>query len=161
MTHTIYVNGEPVAQELIGQESERIARDPRWGSIADESERARHLRAAAEQSAIERMLIEQAAAADPRPIDPNAVEREVQRMKGTGNCRSAFDDSQVRPWVERQFRIQRIQQEMVAGASKPSAEEVAAFYSANRQNFQSREFFQAAHIVKHVNGDQSEEQRAP
>jgi peptidyl-prolyl cis-trans isomerase C len=28
----------------------------------------------------------------------------------------------------------------------------------NSQNFQSREFFHAAHIVRHVNGDQSEEQ---
>jgi hypothetical protein len=47
MTHAIYVNGEPVAEELIGQESARIARDPRWGAVADESERARRLQAAA------------------------------------------------------------------------------------------------------------------
>jgi len=35
MTHLIYVNGELVPEALIGQESERIARDPRWTMVAE------------------------------------------------------------------------------------------------------------------------------
>src|ERR1017187_3766009 len=85
---------------------------------------------------------------NPRPIDPQAVEQELQRQKQAGNCRTAFDDSFLRQSVERQFRLQRTHAEMVAGAAQPR--EVEAFYEANRENFQSAESFEAAHIVKHV-----------
>jgi hypothetical protein len=35
MTHRIYVDGELVPEALIGQESERVARDPRWATVAE------------------------------------------------------------------------------------------------------------------------------
>jgi len=152
------VNGQAVSEELILRESERIGRDPRWKTIPDEAERARRLRAAAEHSAIDRMLVEQAAANDPRPIDANVFEQALKRQKLTGRCREAFDDSMLRREIERQFRLQRTSSEMAAGAAKPTAAEVEAFYKTNRDNFRSPGLFHAAHIVKHVNGDQSEEQ---
>jgi peptidyl-prolyl cis-trans isomerase C len=152
------VNGQAVSEELIRQESERIGRDLRWKTIPDEAERARRLRAAAEYSAIDRVLVEQAAANDPRPIDATAFEQALQRQKLTGGCREAFDDSLLRREIERQFRLQRISTEMAAGAAKATAAEVEAFYQANRENFRSPERFHAAHIVKHVNGEQGEEQ---
>jgi hypothetical protein len=48
--------------------------------------------------------------------------------------------------------------EMAEGAPKPTAEEIEAFYRANRENFRLPEMFHAAHIVKHVNEEQTEEQ---
>jgi parvulin-like peptidyl-prolyl isomerase len=152
------VNGQAVSEELIRQESERIGRDLRWKTIPDEAERARRLRAAAEYSAIDRVLVEQAAANDPRPIDASAFEQALEQQKLTGGCREAFDDSLLRRQIERQFRLQRTSSEMAAGAAKATAEEVEAFYEANRENFRSPELFHAAHIVKHVNGEQGEEQ---
>ena len=152
------VNGQAVSEELIRQESERIGRDLRWKTIPDEAERARRLRAAAEYSAIDRVLVEQAAANDPRPIDASAFEQALEQQKLTGGCREAFDDSLLRRQIERQFRLQRTSSEMAAGAAKATAEEVEAFYEANRENFRSPELFDAAHIVKHVNGEQGEEQ---
>ena len=152
------VNGQAVSEELIRQESERIGRDLRWKTIADEAERARRLRAAAEYSAIDRLLVEQAAADDPRPIDANAFEQALKRQKLTGGCREAFDDSLLRREIERQFRLRRTSSEMAAGAAKATAAEVEAFYQANRENFRSPELFHAAHIVKHVNGEQGEAQ---
>jgi len=155
------VNGQPVPEAWIREEEERLGQDLRLKAIADEAERARQLRTAAQHSAIDRMVVEQAAARDPRPIDPNALEQEVQRQKQAGNCRTAFDDSFLRQWVERQFRLQRTHTEMVAGAAKPAAQEVEAFYEANRENFRHPELFQAAHIVKHVNRETgAEEARA-
>jgi peptidyl-prolyl cis-trans isomerase C len=130
-----FVNGQPVPEELVRQESERIARDLRWRDISDEAERARRIHAAAEQAAIDRVLVEQAAAGDPRPVDPNMVASEVQRLKGQWGCRAAFDDGQLRQWVERGFRVQRTTQEMVAGAAKPTAPQIEAFYNANRDHF--------------------------
>jgi peptidyl-prolyl cis-trans isomerase C len=152
------VNGQALSEELIRQESERIGRDLRWNTIPDETERARRLRAAAEYSAIDRVLVEQAAWSDPRPIDARAFEQALKQQKLTGGCREAFDDSLLRREMERQFRLRRTSSEMAAGAAKPTAEEVEAFYKANRENFRSPELFRAAHIVKHVNGEQGEEQ---
>jgi parvulin-like peptidyl-prolyl isomerase len=109
-------------------------------------------------SVVDKMLVQQAAASDPRPVDAGLVEREVQQQKVAAGCRSAFDDSLVRQWIELQFRLQRTMQEMVAAAPKPSPEEITAFYEAHRANFRNPDLFHAAHIVKHVNEDQSEEQ---
>jgi parvulin-like peptidyl-prolyl isomerase len=152
------INGQPLREELVRQEEQRSGCDIRWKSIADEAERARHLRAAAEQSAIEKTLVEQAAVDDPRPIDAALIEQEVARQKAMGGCRGAFDDSLVRQWIERHLRVQRTVREMIAGAAKPTAEQVRAFYIAQRDNFRTPETFDAAHILKHVNHEQSEEQ---
>jgi hypothetical protein len=59
------VNGQLVPEELVREEFGRIGRDPQWQSIPDLTERANRLRAAAEQSAQDRMLIEQIAAGAP------------------------------------------------------------------------------------------------
>ena len=135
------VNGQPVPEELIREEGGRIGRDPRWQGIPDEAARAAQIRSAAENSAIGRILVEQAAASDPRPIDPQLIEREVQQMKSGANCRSAFDDTAVRQWAEKHFRIQRATREMVSGAVKPTAGQVEAFYNANRENFRNPDLF--------------------
>lgn len=152
------VNGQAVPEDLIRQESARISRDIRWQAIPGEAERAASLRAAAEQSAIDKVLVEQAAARDPRPIDPGAIEREVARMKTSGMWRGACDDSAARQWTEKQLRIQRMLSEMMAGAAKPTANEVEACYNAYRDKFQNPEMFHAAHIFKRVNSDRNEEQ---
>jgi len=152
------INRQAVPEELILQEEQRIGRDPRWASIPEEPERARQLRAAAEHAAVDKVLIELAAASDPRPVDAVEIEQEVQRQKAAAGCRSAFDDSRVRQWVEQQFRVQRTIQGMVAEAPKPSFEEISGFYEANRANFRNPAMYHVAHIVKHVTEDQSEEQ---
>jgi peptidyl-prolyl cis-trans isomerase C len=152
------VNEQPVPEEWIREEEGRVASDMRFKAIADEAERARQTRIAAQNLAIDRMVVEQAAAKDARPVDRHAVELEVQRQKQAGNCRTAFDDTHLRQWVERQFRLQRTHAEMVAGAAPPSAGEVEVFYQANRENFHVPESFQAAHVVKHVNRETSPEQ---
>ena len=104
------------------------------------------------------MLIAQAAANDPRAIDPAAIQQEAQRQKTQWGRQSVFDDNQLRQFVESQLRLQRIRREMVADAAKPTPEEIEAFYNANRENFRKPETFHASHIVKNVNHEQSEEQ---
>lgn len=145
-------------EELIRQEAEQIANHPSWKGIADEGERARRVRAAAEQAAVDKTLISQAAARDPRPVDPAAVAGQVARLKKNGGCRSGYDDTALRQVVEHSLRVERLTREMVENAPKPSAEEIEGFYRAHRQNFRQPEMFHAAHIVKHVNEEQTEEQ---
>ncbi len=154
------VNGQAVSEELIRQESERIGRDLRWKTIPDEAERARRLRAAAEYSAIDRVLVEQAAANDPRPIDASAFEQALEAAEIDRRLpRSIFDDSLLRRGDRAASSgCSAPRSEMAAGAAKATAEEVEAFYKANGENFRGSELFHAAHIVKHVNGEQGEEQ---
>ena len=153
-----FVNGQVVPEDLIRQESEQIARDPRGKSVADEGERAKRLRAAGERSAQDKTLLAQAAARDQRPVDPASVEQQVARIKKNGSCRTAYDDSSLRQVVEHSLRVERLTREIVEGAPKPAAEEIEAFYRANRENFRLPEMFHAAHIVKHINEEQTEEQ---
>jgi parvulin-like peptidyl-prolyl isomerase len=152
------VNGQLVPEELIREEFQRIGRDPQWRSIPDLAERANRLRAAAEQCAQDRILIEQAAASDPRPIDATALGQAIQQQKAQWGCRSAFDENQLRQFTERNLRVQRTRQEMVTAAARPTVEQIEAFFNANQGNFPRPELFHASHIVKHVNHEQSEEQ---
>jgi peptidyl-prolyl cis-trans isomerase C len=153
----IIVNGAEIPEELIRQETERLNRDPRWNQVADPAERAWRVRQAGEHSAINRMLLEHAAATDKRPIDPALMETEVQRQKTAGGCRNAFDDTLLRQHTERQLRIGRIVQELTANAAKSAADEIEGFYESNRDNFRRRDSFHAAHIVLHVNETRNEE----
>jgi hypothetical protein len=152
------VNGQPVPEDLIRQESEQIACDPRWKNIPDEAERAKRLRAAADHTAQDKLLIAQAAARDPRPVDPTMVKQQVARLKQNGTWRGASGDTGVRQVVEHSLRVERLTREMVEAAPKPAPEEIEAFYRAHRENFLLPEMFHAAHIVKHVNEEQTEEQ---
>ena len=152
------VNGQLVPEDLIREEFGRIGRDPQWMSIADLQERANRLLAAAEQCAQDRILIEQAATNDPRPIEPGELEREVAQQIAQWGCRAAFDRNELRRLTERNLRVGRIRQGMVAGAIQPTVEEMEAFYNTNRANFPRPEMFHASHIVKYVNHEQSEEQ---
>ncbi len=155
------VNGQLVPEQLILQESERIGSDPQWQAIKDERERSERLRAAAECSAADRVLIEQAAALDPRPIDPALLEPEVDRLKAEAGCRAAFDDTEVRRFLERQLRVRRLTSEIVAGTPPPTPEQIEKFFHLHKENFQKPELFHAAHIVKHVSpGQPRDEARA-
>lgn len=102
------VNGHPIPEEWIREETQRIGCDLRLKATKDEAERARQVQVAARHSAVDRMLVELAAAGDPRPIDPRVIEEEVRL-------------------VERLFRLQRTYAEMTAGAAHPTEEQVSAF----------------------------------
>lgn len=152
------VNGQLVSEDCRRGEEVRLRNDPQFLSIADEVERARRLRAATELAAIDTTLVEQIAASDPRPVDPFAIERELQKQRAMGSCRSAHSEREVRKWIDWQFRLQRTAQEMTAGACRPKPDEIEAFYQANRENFRGSAIFEASHIVKHIDGQQNEHQ---
>jgi hypothetical protein len=75
------VNGQPVPEQLIQEEAKRLEQDVHFQNITDKAQRTIDLRRAAEDRAIEKILIVQAAFADPRPIDPAAIQQEMGRQK--------------------------------------------------------------------------------
>jgi hypothetical protein len=129
-----FVNGHLVPEELIREELDRIGRDPQWQGILNSTERANRLQAAAEQCAQDRILIEQAAANDSRPIHPATLEQEIAQQSAQWGCRISFDSKELRRLTERNLRLQRIRQELVCRAIQPFAEEVEAFYDAHRDS---------------------------
>jgi hypothetical protein len=100
------VNGQLVTEDVVRAQEVQLQRDPQWQRIADQLERAERLRTAAQFAAIDVTLFEQTAANDPRPIDPGAVERELQRLRAMGSCRNASDENGMRQVLERHFRLQ-------------------------------------------------------
>jgi peptidyl-prolyl cis-trans isomerase C len=152
------VNGELISEERIAAQQFRLQHEPKWNGINDLSERDKRLRAAAELAAIDTLVIEQMVARDVRPIDALAVEREVQNQRRLGNLRSTTDEMQMRIWIEGQFRLQRTTYEMAAGAPLPTEEEIEAFYHSQGDNFRGAALFRAAHIVKHTDGGQDEDE---
>lgn len=154
----ILVNGELVPDELIRYEEQRLSHMPGWQDTGDAVESSMRRREAAERMAIDHMLLLQLADQDPRPVDAAQVRREVEQAKARNGCRAAFDDSALRREVERRLREQRVTDELLEAVPKPTPEDVERFYQAQRENFRSPEKVRAAHIVKHVDETQSEEE---
>jgi len=86
------------------------------------------------------------------------LDQEIARQRAQWGCRTAFDAGELRRLTERNLRVARLRQELVAGACPPSAEEIEGFFNANRSQFQRPDMFHASHIVKHVNHEQTEMQ---
>jgi hypothetical protein len=94
------VNGQLVTQDRVRSEEVRICQDAQWKNVPNEAERSRRIRESAEFSAIDVVLVEQLAASDPRPVNPELLERELRHQRTIGKCRGTGDDREVRLWIE-------------------------------------------------------------
>lgn len=152
----ITINGEVLQRELIREEARRLNEAPDWRDVPDGIEKRMRLQEAAEQFAIDRVLLRQEAEKDPRPVDPALVENEVQRLRSTNGCRVVFDDVSLRQQVEQGLRFQVAIQNLIGTVPPPTEEDILRFYKAERPNFQRPEAVHAAHIVKHVDETHTE-----
>ena len=153
-----FVNGELITDARIRAEEARIRQHLKWRDIPDEGARAKSIRAEAEFAAIDALLLEQMAACDSRPVDPALVEQQLRALRVVANGRNIPGDGAVRARIGQHLRLQRTAAEMSAAAAKPTPAAIEAFYQAHRDNFRGCAAFQASHIVKHVNAQQSQEQ---
>jgi parvulin-like peptidyl-prolyl isomerase len=154
----ITVNGQRVPEELIREEQQRVASDLRWQSVLESTDREIRMRKAAEQAAVNRMLLEQAAQADPRPVNPAEIQAEAARLMKSAGCRSAYDDTLLRSHVERTIRLSRLVRDFTSRAPSPSAAQVEEFYRVHAAQFQALDRFRASHIVTHVNEHRNAEE---
>jgi len=156
----VFVNGEPVPNELIRLESERLRSMEDWQHAAaslSEFDFRMQLRTAAEHAAIDKILIIQELRTDTRPLDPVAIEREVERAKAQGGCRPGFDETALREQVDATLRYQRTVRDLSGNLPTPPLDQVRAFYRTYRENFRGPETLTAAHIVKNIDETHSEE----
>jgi hypothetical protein len=152
----ILVNGEVIPQELIRDEERRLAQSPEWQAVPDALEKGMRLREVAEASAIDRVLLRQAADRDPRPIDAAVIATHVKHLTATQGCRVLFDEGPLARQIEGQLRLQRTMRDLMGPLGEPTEDEIASLYKAQRHNFRRPEIVNAAHIVKHVDELHSE-----
>ncbi len=115
----------------------------------------------------ERTLLQQAARRDPTPVSPAELETawtkimdelggEQQFLQNSGL--TPADVELLRNNVELQIRVDRFIENLCRYLSKPTEQQLKAFYDENIQNFTTPEMVRAAHIVKHVDANTSPDQ---
>jgi hypothetical protein len=152
------VNGERIEDQTIREEARSI-RPKLEEAMAGEDPRAIESRVKqwARENVIERVLLQQAAWADPEPVPPDEIERLVAEIRPeNGGCIAPGTEGQVRQEIELRYRIDRAFNRACAGLSEPRNKDISDYYRKNRDQFQSTETIHAAHIVKNVDDNQDE-----
>jgi len=152
------VNGERIEDQTIREEARSI-RPKLEEAMAGEDPRAIEARVKqwARENVIERVLLQQAAWADPEPVPPDEIERMVAEIRPeNGGCIAPGTEEQVRKEIELRFRIDRAFNRACVNVSEPRNKDISEYYRKNRDQFQSAETIHAAHIVKNVDDQQDE-----
>jgi parvulin-like peptidyl-prolyl isomerase len=136
------VNNETIEDEAIREEI-RTLRLRLAEAMPNEHPSAIDARARewARENVIERVLLRQAALADPEPVPAEIIE------KAGGNAEA-----------ELQFRIERLAIRHAGRIASPRNKDVVDYYRQHRENMAIPEAVRAAHIIKNVDEKASEEQ---
>jgi parvulin-like peptidyl-prolyl isomerase len=136
------VNNETIEDEAIREEI-RTLRLRLAEAMPNEHPSAIDARARewARENVIERVLLRQAALADPEPVPAEIIE------KAGGNAEA-----------ELQFRIERLAIRHAGRIASPRNKDVVDYYRQHRENMAIPEAVRAVHIIKNVDEKASEEQ---
>ncbi|MBK9170524.1 MAG: peptidylprolyl isomerase [Bryobacterales bacterium] len=156
----ILVNGETIEDAVVRQEASAMR--PRYEEMMagmDPVEREMQLRDWSRENVIERVLLRQAAVADPEPVPAEAVEQMVERARAqsSGQPGCAIDEDEIRREAETQLKVERLVARITTKVSPPRQKDLTEYYRKHQEQFWSPETIRAAHIVKHVNGAGEEE----
>jgi len=145
------VNGEEITEADLRLEEEQLRprlREAMPGETAAAIE-ARTIEWARE-NAIERVLLRQAAMADPEALTEGALDAAANANAGV-----------AREALEAQLRIERLTARLTAKLVPPRPKEVSEYYRQHREEFITPELIRASHIVKNVDEQNSEEAVLP
>jgi parvulin-like peptidyl-prolyl isomerase len=113
----------------------------------------RRLLESARQNVIDRMLLRQAALADPEPIAEAAVEQRLAEQLSDVSGRTArFGDAaaEARLKIELDLRVERFIAHSAGRIAAPRNKEIMEYYRKQREHFLLPEMVHASHIVKNV-----------
>jgi len=145
----ILVNNETIDESAIAAEAERMR--PQFERVfADEEpeSRERRLQAWARENAIERVLLRQAAEADPEPVPEDQLREALEQARRRAGPDA--DEEALRREVELDLKIGRLLERAAARAPAPTDEQLRAWYEEHKEEFHVPERVHAAHIVQHV-----------
>ena len=145
------VNGEEITDADLRLEEEQLRGQLRR-AMPNETAAAIESRTIewARENAIERVLLRQAAVADPEPLAEGALEAAV-----------AGNPGQTREALEVQLRVERFTSRLTSKLVPPRPKEVSEYYRQRREEFTAPELIRAAHIVKNVDEQNAEEAVLP
>jgi parvulin-like peptidyl-prolyl isomerase len=149
------VNGELVDDATIREEQRNIR--PRLMEAMDGEDPAlieARVKEWARENVIERVLLNQAAIADPEPIDPQLLEETLNRLKtetpGQTGCITLGSEEGIHREVEVRLRVDRLLERAAEKTPPPATKDIAEHYRKHREEFQLPETIHARHIVKNV-----------
>lgn len=156
------VNGELIEESEIRKEASLLR--PQFQQVMtdlDPVEAERQLWEWSRENVIEKALLRQEAMRTGEPVSDEEILAAIQAMKAyqqgePGSDTEAGSDSFKRD-VETQLRVERLLKKVADGAKVPDKKAVNDFYRKHREQFLTPESIHAAHIVKHVNEEQTEE----
>jgi len=166
----LIVNGEEVPEAAIAQEAQSLMQrfqqltpEQRAQNGFDDATMQARADEWARENLIERALMRQQAAADPEPVPEEPVEAAVAAMTKRFGGEEKFEEAGVTPELirseaELSVRLDRLLAKVTAPVKDAKTKDVAAFYRKHKDRFLIGESVRAAHIVKHVNEDVTEDQ---
>lgn len=157
----VQVNGEMIDDATIREEMNSLR--PRYEAMMpdmDPMEARLQLWEWSKENVIERVLLKQEALRDPEPLPADQVEAALEKMRSAGGpagCLTTENDAEIRKDVETRLRVDRLMERVFQQVPPPKAKDVSEFYKKNKEQFRMPELVHAAHIVKNVDENTTEE----
>jgi parvulin-like peptidyl-prolyl isomerase len=158
----LIVNGEVIDDAVIRNEEDELRprlREamPKEDPIVLES----RTREWARENAIERVLLRQAAMSDGEPLEADVLDRAVAQGRpataGDPACILPGGRDDFRMQVEAQLRLERFTARLTAKLVPPRNKEISEYYRKHRDEFFTPPLVRAAHIVKNVDEQTTDE----
>jgi len=115
----------------------------------------------ARENAIERVLLRQAAMSDGEPLEADELDRAVAQGRpttaGDPACILPGGRDDFRMQVEAQLRLERFTARLTAKLVPPRNKEISEYYRKHRDEFFTPPLVRAAHIVKNVDEQTTDE----
>lgn len=166
----LIVNGEQAPEAMLAAETESLLNrfrqiTPQQRAQFGFDEGAMDARAHewARENVIERMLMRQEALRDSEPIPDDVLQKAEEAMYKRFGGREKFHESgmteeAIRAEAEATIKLDRLLGRIASRVKPPKTSDVAARYRHQKERWTTGEQVRAAHIVKHVNEQVSEEE---
>ena len=151
----LVVNGETIEDSVILEE-ERSIRPRLEEAMANEPRPVldRRIKEWARENVIERVVLRQAALADPDPVPPDQLEEQFRNVRTQSPSQSGViapvDDETLRRELEVRLRVERLMERATSKVSPPKPKDVSDYYVKHRDEFVSPGTVHAAHIVRNI-----------
>lgn len=162
------VNGEEIQETWIQEEADRLR--PHYQSVFSDQtpeEQEAQLLQWSKENVIERVLLQQHAKNDARPVAAELIDKayaELVEQEGgedtfLKNANLTRDDvPQIKADLELQIRLDRLMSDLTGKVEPPSEDEARKYYQQNKSEFITSEHVHAAHIVVDVDENTSEKE---
>jgi hypothetical protein len=158
----LIVNGEVIDDAVIRNEEDELR--PRLREAMPEEDPIvleSRTREWARENAIERVLLRQAAMSDGEPLEADVLDRAVAQGRppaaGESACILPGGRDDFRMQMEAQLRLERFTARLTAKLVPPRNKEISEYYRKHRDEFFTPPLVRAAHIVKNVDEQTSDE----